>query len=106
MPYEKYMRQEILTKLHLDSSTYEFSQVPATKRAVGYRLKPGGTYSEEPPLPHGVFGSMGGLLTTATNLGKYVAFHLSAWAPRDDPIRARCEDRPSGRWPICGLRRI
>jgi hypothetical protein len=28
---------------------------------------------------------MGGLLTTATDLGKYVAFHLSAWPPRDDP---------------------
>jgi hypothetical protein len=43
--------------------------------AVGYRLKPDGTYKEE---PHGVFGSRGGLLTTATDLGKYVAFHLSA----------------------------
>ena len=34
---------------------------------------------------------MGGLLTTATDLGKYVAFHLSAWPPRDDadagPVR-------------------
>jgi hypothetical protein len=42
-------------------------------------------------LPHGAFGSMGGLLTTATDLGKYVAFHLSAWPPRDDaetgPVR-------------------
>jgi hypothetical protein len=28
---------------------------------------------------------MGGLLTTAMDLGKYVAFHLSAWPPRDDP---------------------
>jgi len=27
---------------------------------------------------------MGGLLTTAADLGKYVAFHLSAWPPRDD----------------------
>jgi hypothetical protein len=51
---------------------------------VGYRLNPDGTYSEEPPLPHGVFGSMGGLLTTATDLGRYVAFQLSAWPPRDD----------------------
>jgi hypothetical protein len=34
---------------------------------------------------------MGGLLTTATDLGKYVAFHLSAWPARDDedagPVR-------------------
>ena len=81
VPYEKYMRQEILAKLHLDGSTFEFTGVPAARRAVGYRLKPDGTYAEEPPLPHGVFGSMGGLLTTATDMGKYVAFHLSGWPP-------------------------
>lgn len=91
IPYEKYMRQEILSKLHMDQTTFEFSDVPAARRAVGYRLKPDGAYQEEPPLPHGVFGSMGGLLTTATDLGKYIAFHLSAWPPRDDtemgPVR-------------------
>jgi CubicO group peptidase (beta-lactamase class C family) len=85
VPYEKYMREEILAKLHMDGSTYEFSDIPSASRAIGYRLKPDGTYVEEPPLPHGVFGSMGGLLTTANDLGKYVAFHLSAWPPRDDP---------------------
>jgi CubicO group peptidase (beta-lactamase class C family) len=84
VPYEKYMREEILAKLSMDGSTFEFSDIPAASRAVGYRLKPDGTYSEELPLPHGVFGSMGGLLTTANDLGKYVAFHLSAWPPRDD----------------------
>jgi len=38
-----------------------------------------------------VFGAMGGLLTTAADLGKYVGFHLSAWPARDDeetgPVR-------------------
>ena len=91
IPYEKYMRQEILSKLHMDQTTFEFSDVPAARRAVGYRLKPDRTYQEEPPLPHGVFGSMGGLLTTAGDLGNYIAFHLSAWPPRNDaetgPVR-------------------
>jgi len=91
IPYEKYMRQEILSKLHMDETTFEFSDVPAARRAVGYRLKPDRNYQEEPSLPHGVFGSMGGLLTTATDLGKYIAFHLSAWPPRNDaetgPVR-------------------
>jgi CubicO group peptidase (beta-lactamase class C family) len=85
VPYEKYVQTEILAKLHMDASTLEFSQVPADRRAVGYRLQPDGTYDVEPPLPQGAFGSAGGLLTTATDLGKYVAFHLSAWPPRDDP---------------------
>src|SRR5262249_12374524 len=85
VPYEKYVRAEILSKLHMDASTFEFSQVPAATRAAGYRLQPDGTYLEEAPLPHGAFGSMGGLLTTATDLARYIAFHLSAWPSRDDP---------------------
>ena len=82
--YERYMRDEIFAPLKMTETTFEFSDVPASSRAIGYRLKPDGTYEEEPPLPHGVFGAMGGLLTTATDMGKYVAFHLSAWPPRDE----------------------
>lgn len=102
VPYEKYMRDEILQKLRMDGTTFEFSEIPAAHRAVGYRLKPDGTYGEEPPLPHGVFGAMGGLLTTATDLGKYVAFHLSAWPPRDDeetgPVRRSSVREMSHLW--------
>ena len=85
MRYERYMREQILSPLGMTATTFEFSEVPSASRAIGYRLKPDGTYAEEPPLPHGVFGAMGGLLTTADDLGRYVAFHLSAWPPRDDP---------------------
>jgi CubicO group peptidase (beta-lactamase class C family) len=91
VPYDKFVRTEILSRLQMDASTFEFADVPVARRAVGYRLKPDGTYAEEPPLPHGAFGAMGGLLTTATDLGKYIAFHLSAWPARDDydagPVR-------------------
>ena len=85
VPYEKYVRDEILAKLGMTSSTFDFAEVPAERRAIGYRLRPDGSYGEEPPLGQGVFGSAGGLLTTAGDLGKYVAFHLAAWPPRDDP---------------------
>jgi len=85
MPYERYLRTEILAPLHMDATTLRFDEVPRAVRAIGYRLKPDGTYQEEPPLPQGAFGSAGGLLTNAHDLGKYVAFHLSAWPPRDDP---------------------
>jgi CubicO group peptidase (beta-lactamase class C family) len=83
--YEKYVSSEILAKLHMDESTFEPSHIPAGRRATGYRLQLDGTYLEEPSLPQGAFGSAGGLLTTATDLSKYVAFQLSAWPPRDDP---------------------
>jgi CubicO group peptidase (beta-lactamase class C family) len=102
MPYEKYMRENVLAPLSMDGTTFEFSEIPAASRAIGYRLKPDGTYGEEPPLPHGVFGAMGGLLTTATDLGKYIAFHLSAWPPRDDaetgPVRRASVREMAHRW--------
>ncbi|MGE3959394.1 MAG: serine hydrolase domain-containing protein [Vicinamibacterales bacterium] len=86
-PYEQYVRDEILVPLEMNGTTFEFADVPGERRAVGYRLEPGGRYREEPPLPHGVFGAMGGLLTTANDLAKYIAFHLAAWPPRDDDER-------------------
>src|SRR5271169_1468923 len=87
-PYEEYVRNGILAKLHMDSSAFRFSSVPSAKRAIGYRLKPDGSYLEEPPLAQGVFGSAGGLLTNAEDLGRYVAYHLSAWQPRDEADHA------------------
>jgi CubicO group peptidase (beta-lactamase class C family) len=85
VPYDRFVKREILDKLHMGSTTFDFSRVPNEKRAIGYRLKPDGTFLEEPPLPQGAFGSTGGLLTNADDLGRYVAFHLSAWPPRDEP---------------------
>ncbi len=102
MPYEKYLPTQILSKLHMDDSTLQPSHVPAETRVLGYRLKPDGTYGEEPPLPQGAFGSAGGLLTTAIDLGKYVAYHLSAWPPRDDaeegPVRRSSVREMSHMW--------
>lgn len=106
-PYEKYVHTQILTKLKMDASTFQFSQVPATTRATGYRLLPTGTHEKESPLPHGVFGAMGGLLTNANDLGKYVAFHLSAWPPRDDaetgPVRRSSIREMSHLWTPANL---
>ena len=102
VPYEKYVQTQILAKLHMDSSTFDFSQVPASSRAIGYRLQPDGSYLEEAPLPRGAFSSAGALLTTAADLGKYVAFHLSAWPSRDDaddgPVRRSSVREMSHMW--------
>ena len=101
-PYESYVRHEILDKLHMASSTLEFSEVPAAQRATGYRLQPDGSYLVEPPLPQGAFGSVGGMLTDAGDLGRYLAFHLSAWPPRDDvddgPVRRSSVREMSWLW--------
>jgi CubicO group peptidase (beta-lactamase class C family) len=84
-PYREYLEQEILAPLGMKSSTLEPADVPGSVRATGYRRLPDGSYHEEKPLGHGSFGAMGGLLTSANDMGKYVAYMLAAWPARDDP---------------------
>lgn len=89
--YRHYVESHILRPLGMLDSTFEPADVPTDRRAAGYHLTASGQYQHEPPLAHGAFGPMGGLVTTASDLGRYVAFHLSAWPPRDDedagPVR-------------------
>jgi hypothetical protein len=46
-----------------------------------------GVWKAEALLPHGSFGAMGGLWTSARDLARYVAFLMSAFPPRDDAER-------------------
>jgi CubicO group peptidase (beta-lactamase class C family) len=91
LPYDQYVRTQILLPLQMANSTLEPSKMPGASRAVGYRRTPEGAYLPEPSLPHGAFGAMGGMLTSANDLGRYVAFQLAAWPARDEkdtgPIR-------------------
>ena len=68
----------------------------AGRLALGYRREDN-EWKEEPPLPDGVFGAMGGMLTSLRDLHGYVAFLMSAWPPRDDadtgPRQARVAAR-------------
>jgi CubicO group peptidase (beta-lactamase class C family) len=85
--YRAYLEREILKPLGMTSSSLEYSTIPADRRATGYRRKPDGSFEPEKPLAHGAFGAMGGLLVSANDLARYVAFQLSAWPPRDDAER-------------------
>jgi CubicO group peptidase (beta-lactamase class C family) len=78
--YRDYLENEILKPLGMTHSTLEPAE--AKDAAVGYRRE-GKDYRVEPSLAHGAFGAMGGLVTTAPDLARYVAFHLSAYPPRD-----------------------
>ena len=84
VPYDEYLKTNILAPLGMSASTLEPAAVPDKLRARGHR-KSGDGYAEVPPLAHGAFGAMGGLLTSSRDLAKYVAYHLAAFPPRDDP---------------------
>lgn len=83
-PYAQYVSERILRPLGMSATTLEAAEVPAERRAHGYRWQDE-TWLEEPPLPDGAFGAMGGMLTSTKDLGTYVAFLMDAWPPRDDP---------------------
>jgi CubicO group peptidase (beta-lactamase class C family) len=88
--YTRYVTQNVLKPLGMTSTTLEPASVPADRLAHGYRWEDG-QWKSEPLLANGAGGSMGGMLTTLSDLGRYVGAFLSAWPPRDGaetgPIR-------------------
>ena len=84
MPYREYLAAHILKPLGMTATTMEPSSVPPSRIALGYRWEDE-RWKEEPMLADGAFGAMGGMLTSVRDLSRYVAFHLSAWPPRDEP---------------------
>lgn len=83
--YQTYITREILRPLGMKDTVWEFANVPAEKLALGYRAAGPGRWQLEPLLHDGVYGAMGGLLTTVRDFARYVSFHLSAWPARNDP---------------------
>lgn len=84
VPYDEYVARRILQPLGMTSTTLHASRVPPERLAVGYRWEDA-RWKEEPALPHGSFGAMGGMLTSVRDLSRYVAMFLDAWPPRDGP---------------------
>jgi CubicO group peptidase (beta-lactamase class C family) len=82
--YDEYVSRAILQPLGMTSTTLHPSKVPANRLALGYRWEDE-RWKEEPPLPHGAFGAMGGMLTSVRDLSRYVSLLLDAWPPRDGP---------------------
>jgi CubicO group peptidase (beta-lactamase class C family) len=69
--YAEYVKANILGPLGLSSTTLEPASVPKDRLALGYRWEDN-TWKEEPQLPDGAFGAMGGMLTSTKDLGRYV----------------------------------
>jgi serine-type D-Ala-D-Ala carboxypeptidase/endopeptidase len=83
-PYNAYIKAELMTPLGMSSTTYEVRDAPAARLAMGYRWE-NEAWALEPTMPHGVFGAMGGVVTSANDYAKWVAFLLDAWPARDGP---------------------
>lgn len=85
--YTRYITDNVLRPLGMTSTTLEPASVPPDRLAHGYRWEDD-QWKNEPLLANGSFGSMGGMLTSLQDLGRYVGAFLAAWPPRDGPDTA------------------
>jgi len=104
--YQQYITQNILKPLGMNHTWYEYSKVPKELLAHGYRWLDG-KWVEQPMLHDGSYGAMGGMITTIEDFSKYMAFHLSAWPPRDDaeqgPVKRNSVREMQYPWDFNGL---
>ena len=81
MPYQDYIRQNILLPLGMEHTYWEYADVPEGQLVSGYRWEDE-QWKDEPILHDGAYGAMGGLITTIEDFSRYVRLHLSAWPAR------------------------
>ncbi|MBI2741886.1 MAG: beta-lactamase family protein [Rhodospirillales bacterium] len=82
--YQDYVRRLFLAPLGMTRTTFDAVAAAGGDYAFGYRLD-GEAWSRERIEPDGEVGAMGGLVTTAPDYARWVAFLLAAWPARDDP---------------------
>jgi CubicO group peptidase (beta-lactamase class C family) len=83
IPYSDYIKKNIWQPLNMQQASWEYTKVPANELAHGYRWI-NNNWREEALLHDGIYGAMGGMITSIESFSKYVAFHQSAWPPRND----------------------
>lgn len=83
LSYDEYIQKNILNPLGMNQTTYEYTVIPKEKFAFGYRYI-NDTWRKEQPLKDGIYGAMGGMITSIDMFGKYVAMHEAAWPERND----------------------
>ena len=79
---QRYIDRHILAPLGMRHTQWEYTQVPPGLLAHGYRWEEG-QWKEEKLLHDGVFGPMGGMISSIEDFAKYMALHLNAWPPHD-----------------------
>ena len=83
IPYSQYIADNIWKPLGMKEAEWEYSKVPENKLAQGYRWL-NNDWKVQPMLHDGIYGAMGGMITSIESFSKYVALHQSAWPVRND----------------------
>lgn len=83
LTYDTYIVKNILAPLQMQGTSFEYTDVPKNLFANGYRYI-NEQWRKEQPLKNGIYGAMGGMITSIDMFSKYVALHEDAWPARDD----------------------
>src|SRR5687768_8254556 len=83
MSCQRYIDRHILAPLGMQRTEWEYTEVPEKLLASGYRWEEQ-QWKREKLLHDGVFGPMGGMISSVEEFSKYMALHLNAWPPRDE----------------------
>lgn len=83
VPYSEYIAKNIWQPLGMNQAAWEYTKVPPTRLAHGYRWI-NDNWREETLLHDGIYGAMGGMITSIESFSKYVALHQAAWPVRND----------------------
>ena len=82
LTYDTYITKNILVPLQMQGTSFEYTDVPKNLFANGYRYI-NEQWRKEQPLKNGIYGAMGGMITSIDMFSKYVALHEDAWPARD-----------------------
>lgn len=80
--YNEYIEQNIWKRLGMQAS-WEYSKVPESQLAKGYKWV-NKDWQEEALLHDGIYGAMGGMISSIESFSKYIALHQQAWPARND----------------------
>lgn len=78
-----YVTSELLQPLGLTDTTYDYRSVPPGHLAHGYRPTATGEWDPQNFTAPGSFSAIGGLLSTVTDIAKWVDWLADAFPPRD-----------------------
>lgn len=83
VPYSEYIAKNIWKPLQMNQAEWEYTKVNAASLAHGYRWVDN-QYREESLLHDGIYGAMGGMITSIESFSKYVGMHQQAWPARNE----------------------
>jgi CubicO group peptidase (beta-lactamase class C family) len=89
--YRAFVSRALLAPLGMTESAWNEEDVSREHFAKGYVRKEDGSLENPPNFRVGATSGAGAMYSSVRDLAKWVAFHLSAWPPRDDadtgPVR-------------------